>query len=183
MLTVPSDLQPETFGPDDLAVPCGAGLTGTGNAGRLVFQPGRYPVTEPLLLTDGTVTLYVAGGELEIVGERVRYRATETADRERKDPRASFMLLAGLVLLTVVYVREPLHFSAFPSVLLMSTAYRLALGKMFPGKPARVALLWTDGPRLPPPAATCSLLVLPIAQRCGVLDDGGRASSEVASRP
>jgi ATP-dependent helicase/nuclease subunit A len=27
-------------------------------------------------------------------------------------------------------------------------AYRLALGKMFPGKPARVALLWTDGPRL-----------------------------------
>ena len=27
-------------------------------------------------------------------------------------------------------------------------AYRLALGKMFPGKPVRAALLWTDGPRL-----------------------------------
>ena len=103
MLTVPDDLQPESFGPDDLAVPCGAGLTGSGNAGRLVFRPGLYPVTEPLILTDGVVTLYVAGGELEIVGQRVRYRASRV---KMKDIRASYILLAGLVLLTVVLLRR-----------------------------------------------------------------------------
>jgi flagellar biosynthesis protein FlhA len=32
-----------------------------------------------------------------------------------------------LILLTVVYVREPVRFSVFPAVLLLSTAYRLAL--------------------------------------------------------
>jgi flagellar biosynthesis protein FlhA len=35
--------------------------------------------------------------------------------------------LSVLILLTVVYVREPIRFSVFPAVLLMSTAYRLAL--------------------------------------------------------
>ena len=103
MLTIPGDLQPESFGPDDLAVPCGPELAGAGNAGRLVFRPGRYPVTEPVLLTDGTVTLYVAGGELEIVGQRVRYRPT---GKKMEDIRASYILLAGLVLLTVVLLRR-----------------------------------------------------------------------------
>src|ERR1041384_4982416 len=32
-----------------------------------------------------------------------------------------------LILMTVIYVREPVKFSVFPSILLMSTAYRLAL--------------------------------------------------------
>src|SRR5690242_21774739 len=32
-----------------------------------------------------------------------------------------------LALTTVIYVREPVKFSVFPSILLMSTAYRLAL--------------------------------------------------------
>ncbi len=35
--------------------------------------------------------------------------------------------LALLILLTVIYVREPIKFSVFPSVLLLTTAYRLAL--------------------------------------------------------
>src|SRR5205823_206561 len=35
--------------------------------------------------------------------------------------------LAVLILMTVVYVREPVKFSVFPSILLMTTAYRLAL--------------------------------------------------------
>jgi flagellar biosynthesis protein FlhA len=35
--------------------------------------------------------------------------------------------LAVLILMTVIYVREPAKFSVFPSILLMSTAYRLAL--------------------------------------------------------
>jgi flagellar biosynthesis protein FlhA len=35
--------------------------------------------------------------------------------------------LGVLILMTVIYVREPVKFSAFPSILLMTTAYRLAL--------------------------------------------------------
>ncbi len=35
--------------------------------------------------------------------------------------------LSILILLTVIYVREPIKFSVFPSVLLLTTAYRLAL--------------------------------------------------------
>src|SRR6185503_4386771 len=35
--------------------------------------------------------------------------------------------LSVLILMTVIYVREPVKFSVFPSILLMSTAYRLAL--------------------------------------------------------
>jgi flagellar biosynthesis protein FlhA len=35
--------------------------------------------------------------------------------------------LSMLIMLTVIYVREPLRFSVFPSVLLLSTAFRLAL--------------------------------------------------------
>ncbi|MHC4605403.1 MAG: FHIPEP family type III secretion protein, partial [Planctomycetota bacterium] len=35
--------------------------------------------------------------------------------------------LSILTLLTVIYVQEPLQFSVFPSLLLISTAYRLAL--------------------------------------------------------
>ncbi len=35
--------------------------------------------------------------------------------------------LSVLILLTVIYVREPIDFSAFPSVLLVSTCFRLAL--------------------------------------------------------
>ena len=32
--------------------------------------------------------------------------------------------------------------------LLQLAAYRLAVSRIFPGKPVRAALLWTDGPRL-----------------------------------
>ena len=35
--------------------------------------------------------------------------------------------LSMLILMTVIYVREPVKFSVFPSILLMTTAYRLAL--------------------------------------------------------
>lgn len=37
------------------------------------------------------------------------------------------VVISLLIMLTVVYVREPLEFSAFPAVLLVTTAYRLAL--------------------------------------------------------
>src|SRR5262245_15782433 len=35
--------------------------------------------------------------------------------------------LSVLILMTVIYVREPVKFSVFPSILLITTAYRLAL--------------------------------------------------------
>lgn len=103
VLTIPVELVPETFGPDGLAVACGAELAGGGHGGRLVFDGGRYRVHEPLLLTDGTVTLYATAGELEILGERVTYRAPS---RSVTDPRSSYLLLAGLVLLTLVLLRR-----------------------------------------------------------------------------
>jgi hypothetical protein len=102
-LTVPVDLTAESFGPTDLAVPCGAQLAGASHGGRLVFEPGIYEVVSPLLLTDGTVTLYAAAGELEILGERILYRPPM---KQGRDPRASFILLAGLVLLTLVLLRR-----------------------------------------------------------------------------
>jgi hypothetical protein len=103
VLTIPADLVPETFGPADLAIPCGPELAGGGHGGKLVFSGGNYRIHEPLLLTDGTVTLYATAGTLEILGERVRYVAPR---RSLKDPRASYILLAGLVLLTLVLLRR-----------------------------------------------------------------------------
>lgn len=103
LLTVPTGLALEAFGPRDLAVAAGAGLTGTSGGGTLVFADGRYEVSAPVLLTDGSVSLYAAAGELEIVGQRIRYvppRRTGEAD-----PRAGFVFLAGMVLLVVVLLR------------------------------------------------------------------------------
>lgn len=103
VLTVPVELVPETFGPADLAVPCGAELAGGGHGGRLVFTGGTYRIDEPLLLTDGSVTLYATAGKLEILGERVRYSAPKVSV---KNPLASYVLLAGLLLLTLVLLRR-----------------------------------------------------------------------------
>ncbi|MBI4563644.1 MAG: FHIPEP family type III secretion protein [Planctomycetes bacterium] len=54
---------------------------------------------------------------------------------------AMSMALSVVVLLTVVMVREPLRFSVFPSVLLLATAYRLALNV------ATTRLILGAGPR------------------------------------
>ncbi len=103
VLTVPVDLVCETNGPGDLSVPCRATLAGNGRGGRLVFAEGTFPVDEPLRLTDGVVDFYAANGELEIRAGRIRYRR---AIPRQKDPRASFIMLAGMVLLTVVLLRR-----------------------------------------------------------------------------
>lgn len=103
VLTVPDDMVFESYGPYDLGVPCGANLTGHGKGGRLVFASGTYPIDEPVRLTDGVVDFYAAAGELEIRNGRVRYSRDEA---RQKDPRASFIMLAGLVLLTVILLRR-----------------------------------------------------------------------------
>jgi len=37
-----------------------------------------------------------------------------------------------------------------PAYLIQLAAYKLAIGKIFPGKPIACAILWTDGPNLMP---------------------------------
>ncbi|MFO7610511.1 MAG: hypothetical protein R6X35_15195 [Candidatus Krumholzibacteriia bacterium] len=103
LLTLPAGLALEAFGPRDLAVAAGAGLTGTSDGGDLIFADGSYDVSAPVLLSDGQVSLYAAAGRLEILGERIRYVPPRQSDRA--DPRAGFAFLAGMVLLVVVLLR------------------------------------------------------------------------------
>lgn len=103
LLTVPSSLALEGFGPRDLAVAVGAELTGASDGGELLFNDGRYRISAPLLLSDRSVSFYAAAGELELVGERIRYVPPDMGDRP--DPRAGFIFLAGMVLLVVVLMR------------------------------------------------------------------------------
>jgi hypothetical protein len=103
VLTVPAEMAWERYGPRDLGVPCTAALAGNGRGGRLVFAPGTFPIDEPLRLNDGVIDFYAAAGELEIRAGRLRY--SRSASRQ-KDPRASFIMLAGMVVLTVVLLRR-----------------------------------------------------------------------------
>ena len=103
LLTVPTDLALEGFGPRDLAVAVGAELTGASDGGDLLFQDGRYRISAPLLLSDRNLSFYAAAGELELVGERIRYLPPDMG--ERPDPRAGFIFLAGMVLLVIVLMR------------------------------------------------------------------------------
>lgn len=103
VLTVPAGLALEGFGPRDLAVAVGADLSGTSGGGDLQFADGRYRISAPLLLSDGAVNLFAARGDLEIVGERVRYLPPR--HRGEADPRAGYFFLAGMVLLVFVLLR------------------------------------------------------------------------------
>lgn len=103
VLTLPDDQEVESLLEVDLVVPCGDRLSGLGQTGRLVFRDGIYEVSEPVLLSDGVLQLYITAGELEVRGPRVRY----TAPREQtKDPRAGYVFLAGMILLVVVLLRR-----------------------------------------------------------------------------
>jgi hypothetical protein len=103
VLTVPQDLPLESFGPHDLAVPTGSDLAGITDGGALVFGDGLYAISAPLLLSDGSISAYLAAGELEIVGERVRY--LPPPPDQPADSRAGFIMLAGVLLLVVVLLR------------------------------------------------------------------------------
>ena len=107
MLTVPDSMALEPFAESDLAVPVTGHLTGAGASGTLDWREGTYPVSEPVMITDGVVSMLVSGGELEILGTRIRYRPPAFSDEEgRADPRASFMMLAGILLLILVLMRR-----------------------------------------------------------------------------
>lgn len=104
VLTVPADRAGEPFGADDLAFAVTAALAGVGGGGRLAFASGRFDVSQPLHLTDGGLAMYVAAGELEILSERIRYRRPR-AGGVTPDPRAGFLLLGGMALLVMVFLR------------------------------------------------------------------------------
>jgi hypothetical protein len=104
LLNIPNDHSFEGFGAFDLAFSCNGTLGGAGKAGRLLMTDGQYKINEPLLLTDGTVFFFADAGLLEIVATRVRYFAPEV--KKSIDPRSSFALLAGLLILIAVLVRR-----------------------------------------------------------------------------
>ena len=103
MLSLPDSVAVESLRGVDLAIACGASLAGLGSRGNLLFQDGIYPVSEPIVLSDGVLHLYLADGELEILGQRIRYAAPTEG---KADPRSGYLFLAGIVLLVVVLLRR-----------------------------------------------------------------------------
>lgn len=107
MLTLPDSLAVEEFSRFDLAIPVRAQFSGAGTSGKLEWREGTYDITEPLMITDGVISLLVDEGELEVLEQRVRYRApSESTDKTPNDPRASFIMLAGILLLIGVLLRR-----------------------------------------------------------------------------
>lgn len=102
-LTLPDTLEAEDFARRDIGVPCTARLAGTGASGQLVLRDGIYPVSEPIVLSDGRLELRVSAGELEFRGARIRYRR---AVDETREFRAGLLLLAGMTLMVVVLLRR-----------------------------------------------------------------------------
>lgn len=102
-LILPDTLDAEDFARRDIGVPCTASLEGTGASGRLVMRDGIYPVTEPIVLSDGRLELQVSDGELEFRGAGIRYRRTVDETREF---RSGLLLLAGVTLMVIVLLRR-----------------------------------------------------------------------------
>ncbi len=102
-LTLPDTVEFEDFARDDIGVPCTARLEGTGASGQLVLRDGIYPVSEPVVLSDGRLELHVSSGELEFRGARIHYRRVVG---EAGEFRSGLLLLAGMTLLVVVLLRR-----------------------------------------------------------------------------
>lgn len=102
-LTLPDTVEAEDFARFDIGVPCTARLEGAGASGQLVLLDGIYPVSEPVVLSDGRLELQVTSGELEFRGARIRYRR---AVEEAGEFRSGLILLAGMILLVAVLLRR-----------------------------------------------------------------------------
>jgi hypothetical protein len=102
-LTLPDTIEAEDFGKYDIGVPCTARLAGTGASGQLVLRDGIYPVSEPVVLSDGRLELRISAGELEFRGAGIRYRRVVDETREF---RSGLLLLAGMTLMVIVLLRR-----------------------------------------------------------------------------
>lgn len=106
MLTIPETLVLEPFSVDDLAIPVTADFSAAGSGGQLEWKEGSYKISEPLVMSDGIIDFLVSKGELEILASRIRYSPPEGMQEEEADPRASFLMLAGFLLLIGVLLRR-----------------------------------------------------------------------------
>jgi hypothetical protein len=100
VLSIPDTLATGSFGVADLTLPHGATLTGISAGRRLLFTEGRYAIDRPLMLTDGVSHLFLTKGDVLIEEGRIVYRMKGAG----ADPRAQFLLLAGIILLTFVLI-------------------------------------------------------------------------------
>ncbi len=91
-------------GPDGaIGLAYGGGRYGFTGGRHLLFSPGRFTVREPLLLTDGSLQVFVSRGELEIADDRLIVRARGAGPAEG---RAGLLLGLGmLVIVGVLTVR------------------------------------------------------------------------------
>ena len=99
-----------------------------------------------------------------------------------------------LILMTVIYVREPVKFSVFPSILLMTTAYRLALnvavtrqvlgnaGREGTGAAGRVVEAFGNFVAASDPVIGFVIFVILIVVNFIVITKGAGRVSEVAAR-
>ena len=99
VLSVPDTLADLRIGRDGVAFPYLARLAGVSEGRQLVFDAGSYTIAEPLLLSDGVLQAYLSRGEITIESGRIVYRL---AAEEDQDPRANYVFLAAIVLLSVI---------------------------------------------------------------------------------
>jgi len=91
---------PRLAGPDGaIGLAYGGGRHGFTGGRHLLFSPGRFAVREPLLLTDGSLRVFVSRGELEIADGRLVVRATGARPADGSAGR-----LLGLGMLVIVGV-------------------------------------------------------------------------------
>jgi hypothetical protein len=102
-LTVPATVETEVFARHDLGLICTADLQGTGASGHLALQDGIFPISESIVLSDGILELELTGGEIEILGSRIRYRRTTLQNPEF---RSGLLLLSCMTLLIIVLLRR-----------------------------------------------------------------------------
>ncbi len=101
VLTVPEAMLLEEYGVSGLAIGYTTVLTGMSDGRQLLFAAGKHRIDTPLYLTDGNLSLYAASGEIIIESSRLLYRDTKS-DTGGKDPRANYLFLTAIVLLTFI---------------------------------------------------------------------------------
>jgi hypothetical protein len=102
-LVLPDSLPVDSLGRHDLGVAITEQLAGSGISGQIVLMDGIFPVSEPVVLSDGLLELEISAGELEFRGARIRYRRAEAEPREI---RSGLLMLAGMTLLVIVLLRR-----------------------------------------------------------------------------
>lgn len=102
-LVIPDSLSCDHFGKHDLGISFTENFAGSGVSGRIVLVDGIFPVSEPVVLSDGFLELELSAGELEIRGSRIRYRR---ASLQPRDFRSGLLMLAGMTLLVIVLLRR-----------------------------------------------------------------------------